>query len=389
MPWKTRTPVDLRLEIVNRLTKGERISDLCREYGISRKTGDKYKQRFKRLGVAGLQERSSAPSVIPHKTSPELVAIVVAARKQHPTWGGKKLKEVLEKQHNRRFPAVSTIGEILLRHDLVKRRTRRPGHTPVPTALREAHAPNDVWCVDYKGQFRLGDRSYCYPLTMTDQFSRFILGCEGMAAISDEAARETSEEIFRKFGIPIAMRSDNGVPFASTGLAGLTQLSVYWLRLGIVLERIRPAHPEENGRHERMHRTLKAETARPPRTNLLQQQELFDRFVQEFNLERPHEALAMKRPAEVYVPSLKAYPSKLADPSYPMHDDTVLINRFGQVPIAGIGQVHITKALCGQAVGIREELDGRWLVTFMHIDLGHVHRGRKFSPINLTPPEKR
>lgn len=376
------------MEIMRRLVGGERISDLCREYGISRKTGDKFKQRFKRLGVAGLLERSSAPSVIPHKTSPELAAVIVAARKQHPTWGGKKLKEVLEKQYKRVFPAASTIGEILVRHGLVKHRKRRPGHKSTPTALREAHAPNEIWCVDYKGQFRLGDQTYCYPLTMTDQFSRYILGCEGMAAIADEAARDSSEEIFSTYGLPNVMRSDNGVPFASTGLAGLTRLSVYWLRLGIVLERIRPAHPEENGRHERMHRTLKAETARPPRGNLLQQQELFDQFVDEFNSERPHEALAMKCPAEVYTSSLKPYPSKLSEISYPAHDDTMIINRFGQVNVAGIGQVHMTKALCGQPVGIREELDGRWLVTFMNIDLGHVHRDRSFSPIGAsTPPE--
>jgi transposase InsO family protein len=388
LPWKTRTPVDLRMEIMKRLVGGERISDLCREYGISRKTGDKFKQRFKRLGVAGLQQRSSAPNVIPHKTSAELADVIVAARKQHPTWGGKKLKEVLEKQHQRVFPAVSTIGEILLRNGLVERRRRRPNHRSTPTALREAHAPNDIWCVDYKGQFRLGDRTYCYPLTLTDQFSRFILGCEGMAAIADEAARDSSEEIFSTYGLPNVMRSDNGVPFASTGLAGLTRLSVYWLRLGIVLERIRPAHPEENGRHERMHRTLKAETARPARSNLLQQQERFDQFVEEFNSERPHEALAMKCPAEVYTSSLKPYPAKIPDLSYPTHDDTIIINRFGQVNVSGIGQVHVTRALSGQPVGLREARDGRWLVTFMNIDLGHAHRGRTFVPIDAPhPPE--
>jgi hypothetical protein len=209
-----------------------------------------------------------------------------------------------------------------------------------------------------------------------------------MAAIADEAARESSEEIFRTFGLPNVMRSDNGVPFASTGLGGLTRLSVYWLRLGILLERIRPAHPEENARHERMHRTLKEETARPARSNLLQQQERFDEFVEEFNAERPHEALSMKCPAEVYTPSLKPYPERLPDLAYPAHDDTVTINRFGQVNVAGIGQVHVTKALCGQPVGIREERDGRWLVTFMTIDLGHVGRGRSFVPCNASsPPE--
>jgi transposase InsO family protein len=380
--------VDLRIEIMRRLVEGERISDLCREYGISRKTGDKFKQRFKKLGMSGLAERSCAPKVIPHKTPPEFAELIVAARKQHSTWGPRKLKEVLEKQHKRSFPAASTIGEILFRSGMVQPRKRRPSHKSNPTALREAHTPNEIWCVDYKGQFRLGDRSYCYPLTVTDQFSRFILGCEGMAAIADEAARDSFEEIFRTYGLPNVMRSDNGVPFASTGLAGLTRLSVYWLRLGIVLERIRPAHPEENGRHERMHRTLKAETARPARSNLLQQQERFDEFVDEFNSERPHEALSMKCPSEVYASSPRPYPKKVPEPSYPTHDDVVTINRFGQVHVAGIGQAHVTRALCGQQVGIREELDGRWMVTFMSLDLGHVHRNRSFVPhYASTSPE--
>jgi len=388
VPWKTRTPVDLRIEIMRRLVGGERISDLCREYGISRKTGDKFKQRFKRLGVAGMAERSSAPKVIPHKTSPEVTELLIAGRKLHPTWGPRKLKKVLEGQHKLTLPSASTIGDILVRNELVQRRTRRPRHKAQPTALREANAPNDTWCADYKGQFRLGDQSYCYPLTLTDQRSRYILGCEGMAAISDDAARDVSEEVFRRYGLPLVMRSDNGVPFSSTGLAGLTRLSVYWLRLGIVLERIRPACPQDNGRHERMHRTLKAETTRPARSNLLQQQERFDLFVDEFNNERPHEALEMKCPAEVYHPSPRPHPTKLPELSYPMHDDVVTVTRSGQIYIAGRGLTHVTMALRGEQVGIREELDGRWLVTFTSLDLGHVHHDNTFVAIETsTPPE--
>jgi transposase InsO family protein len=379
--------VDLRIEIMRRLVGGERISDLCREYGISRKTGDKFKQRFKRLGVAGMVERSSAPKVIPHKTSPEVTELIVAWRKLHPTWGPRKLKKTFETKHDRLLPSASTIGEILVRAELVQRRTKRPRHKPQPTALREANEPNDIWCVDYKGQFRLGDRSYCYPLTLTDQRSRYILACEGMAAICDDAARDVSEEVFRCYGLPAVMRSDNGVPFASTGLAGLTRLSAYWLRLGIVLERIRPAHPEENGRHERMHRTLKAETTRPARSNLLQQQESFDRFVEEFNTERPHEALAMECPAKVYAPSSRAYPPTLPELSYPMHDDVVTVTRSGQIHIAGRGLTHVTMALRGEQLGVREELDGRWLVTFANLDLGHVHRDNKFVALDSRPPE--
>ena len=378
--------MDLRIEIMNRLLAKERISDLCREYGISRKTGDKFKQRFKRLGMAGMEELSSAPHVIPHRTSPELTELIIAGRKLHPTWGPRKLKKVLETKHGRRLPSASTIGEILVRHGLVEPRKKRPAYQSKPTTLREANAPNDTWCADYKGQFRLGDQSYCYPLTMTDQCSRYILGCEGMAAISDDAAREVSEEVFGRYGLPTVMRSDNGVPFSSTGLAGLTRLSAYWLRLGIVLERIRPAHPEENGRHERMHRTLKAETTRPARTNLLQQQESFDRFVEEFNNERPHEALDMKFPAEMYSASSRPLPTTLPELSYPMHDDALTVTRSGQIYIAGRGLTHVTTALRGERVGIREELDGRWLVTFASLDLGHVHYDNTFVAIEASAP---
>jgi len=363
--------MDLRTEFVNRVMRGETVAQLCREYGISRKTGDKFKQRFRRLGEAGLVDQSRAPKVIPHRTPPELVALIVAERKRHSTWGPKKLKDVLEQRLKRVLPAPSTIGDILVRAGLVQSRVPRRRVPAEPTVLREAHAPNDVWCIDYKGQFRLGDRSLCYPLTLTDQRSRFILGCEAMTTISDVAAREACEEIFGRYGLPKAIRSDNGVPFASNGLANLTQLSAYWMRLGIELERIRPAHPEENGRHERMHRTLKFETTRPPRTNLLQQQERFDEFVEEFNQERPHEALGMKRPAQIYRPSPRKLPSVLVEPDYPEHDDVVAVSRDGRIYFRR-KQIHLSAGLAFQYVGLREEPDGRWLVTFMRRDLGHL-----------------
>lgn len=373
MPWKSKTPVDLRKEFMNRVMKGEKVAQLCREYSISRKTGDKFKQRFMRLGEAGLVDQSRAPKVIPHRTPPELVKLIVDERKRHPTWGPKKLKVVLEERLDRGLPAPSTIGDILVQEGLVSPRRRNRRVSPQPTRLREALAPNDVWCIDYKGQFRLGDRSACYPLTLTDQHSRFLLACEAMARISDEATREACEEIFRQFGLPKAIRSDNGIPFASSGLANLTKLSAYWLRLGIELERIRPAHPEENGQHERMHRTLKFETTRPPRTNLLQQQERFDAFIEEFNNKRPHEALDMKRPAQLYKPSPRKLPSHLPDPDYPEHDDAVYVHRCGSLFFRR-RKTFLSAALASQPVGLREEPDGRWLVTFMTLDLGHLDK---------------
>jgi transposase InsO family protein len=377
--------MDLRVEFLNRLAQGERLVDLCRDYGISRKTAQKFKARFAARGKEGLTDLSRAPLVIPHKTPPEMAELIVAERRAHPTWGPRKLKVTLERRLGRPLPSHSAIGAVLARAGIAAIRPPRRRHRSQPTMLREAAAPNDVWCIDYKGQFRLGDRSYCYPLTITDQHSRYLLACEGMAAISDEAAREVCAELFRVQGLPTAIRSDNGAPFASTGLAGLTKLSAYWLKLGIVLERTRPASPQDNGAHERMHRTLKAETTRPARRNLLQQQEVFDTWSHEFNHERPHEALAMRCPGDVYVSSPRRYPDAPFELEYPMHDDTVKVNNSGSITIAKHGTVHVSPALAGESVGIREELDGRWLVTFACLDLGHTGAGRALVPPSTIP----
>lgn len=387
MPWKVKSPVDLRKELMARLARGERMTDLCREFGISRKTGNKFKTRFDRMGLAGLEDQSRAPYVIPHKTPPEVMELALEERRQHPTWGSRKLKDVLEKRGHR-IPSHTAIDRALVKAGLNRpRKPRRRRQRLEATHLRPALAPNDVWCIDYKGQFRLGDRTYCYPLTITDQFSRYLVACEGMAAISDEEAREVCEEVFREWGLPSAIRSDNGVPFASSGLGGLTKLSVLFLRLGIALERIRPSHPEENGQHERMHRTLKAETTRPARANLLQQQERFDEWVHEFNHERPHEAIGMKRPAEVFAPSTTALPEQLPELAYPTHDDTVRVTRWGDIRIAGFGPVRLSKALAGQDVGVREEADGRWLISFANIDLGLTNEGGTVTPIEVNSLE--
>jgi transposase InsO family protein len=384
VPWKGKSPMDLRVEFMARLNRGERMTDLCVEYGVSRKTGHKLKRRYEEFGVAGLEDQSRAPKHIPHRTPPEIVELVIAERLAHPSWGPKKLKDVLEERLGRELPAPSTLGEMLVRKGLIERKPGRLRHRPRPSTLTPATTPNDVWCTDYKGQFRLGDRSYCYPLTVTDQYSRYILGCDGMAAIDEEQARDSFEMIFREHGLPTVMRSDNGTPFASTGLAGLSKLSVYWMRLGIAPERIRPAHPQENGQHERMHRTLKRETTRPARTNLLQQQEAFDAFVEEFNNERPHEALDMKRPAQVYTSSVRPYPDPLPEPTYPTHDDVLSVSASGSIWLPRGRCVYLGAALSRQLVGIREEDDGRWLVSFMHLDLGHIDRDNRFSPLQMA-----
>lgn len=370
-----------------RLAAGERLTDLCREYGISRKTGAKFKARFERLGELGLEDQSRAPRVIPHKAQPELMELVFAERRAHPTWGPRKLKAVLEKRLGHAMPSTTAMSVALSKAGLVVPRKQRRRCVQQPISLRDASVPNDVWCIDYKGQFRLGDGSYCYPLTLSDQLSRYVLACEGMAAISDAAARDVCLDVFREWGLPTAIRSDNGAPFASKGLGGLTKLSALFVRLGIDLQRIRPSHPEENGRHERMHRTLKAETTRPARANLLQQQERFDAWRAEFNTERPHEALGMKRPVEVFDASSRKMPAKLPTLEYPLHDDVLRVNAIGQIRLPGRGAAYLSAALAGEDVGIREERDGRWLVSFAHLDLA-LFDARENSLIPITENSK-
>jgi putative transposase len=285
------------------------------------------------------------------------------------------------------MPSHCAIERALRQAGLVKARKRRPSYKTTPTHLRDVSGCNEVWAIDYKGQFRLGDRTLCYPLTITDQHSRYILACEGMPAISDEDARDVCGEVFRTWGLPMAIRSDNGVPFSSTGLAGLTKLSAYFLRLGIELERIRPSSPQENSRHERMHRTLKAETTRPARGNLLQQQERFDEWVYEFNHERPHEAIGMRRPAELFGPSTTPMPKTLPDLAYPTHDDVLRVSRTGFIHVATVGSVRLTQALAGHDVGIREQEDGSFLITFANIDLGLVTGKGPLTPTTNNSPE--
>lgn len=361
------------------------MSDLCREYGISRKTGHKLWNRYKGMGVAGLEDQPRVPKHIPHRTTGEVMEAILAMRRRYPSWGPKKLKQVLETELGHGFPAASTIGEVLRKHGFVTQREQRRRYVSRPTGLRQVEAANEVWCADYKGQFRLGNGSYCYPLTITDQRSRFLLACEGMGAVSEEQAREVFQSVFEERGLPLFLRTDNGVPFATTGLAGLSKLSVFWMLLGIQHERIRPAHPEENGRHERMHRTLKLETTRPARANLLQQQECFDAFRELFNEKRPHEALDMKPPASAYQTSVRPYPKTLSEPSYPLHDDTLYVTKTGYLRVPGRGSVYVASALAGQPVGIREEDDGRWLVSFLHLNLGHISQERSLIPFSLPP----
>ena len=299
-------------------------------------------------------------------------AAILVAKREKPHWGARKIRERLLRRlpHAVKIPARSTIHAVLDRHGLVSRarrsRTRAQG-TPLSAGLQ----PNELWCTDYKGEFQLGDKRYCYPLTVTDHASRYLLLCEALESNQEQPAFTAFERLFRERGLPQAIRSDNGVPFASpNGLFNLSRLSVWWLRLGITIERIRPGHPQQNGRHERMHLTLKKEATRPAAHNILQQQVKFDDFLEEFNNERPHEALGMKCPAELYVPSLRPF-AGLPEPHYPFHDKTVVVTCCGRLCLYR-KKINLSKCLAGQAVGIKEVDEGIWLVSFMHYDLGYI-----------------
>ena len=388
MPWKVTHPVKERMQFVARLERKERMTDLCLEFGISRKTGHKIWNRYQKLGVSGLEDQSRAPKRIAHRTDKAVQEAVVAMRREHPTWGGRTIRDRLRAtQPGVRWPASSTVQDVLKRHGLVEpgSRRRKTGWTPRGGSLHSAQAPNDVWCTDYKGQFRLGNREYCYPLTTTDLLSRFIVTLEALDGTDEEQAAAVYTDAFREHGVPLYMRSDNGPPFASQGLLGLTRLSVWWMRLEVVHERIKPGHPEQNGQHERMHRTLKAETTRPAKGNSLQQQERFDDFRQEFNYVRPHQALDGRTPSQLYTPSsVRPFPRTLADPTYPLHDDTLPVGRGGHIRLPKRRQTFLTSALAGQLVGLREQEDGLWTVTFMKTDLGtYDPQTGAFSP---APP---
>ena len=308
MPWKECNQMDERIKFISRLLEGERMTDLCEEFGISRKIGYKFLNRYMAHGIRGLLNESSRAKFHPHKTPKEIEKLILDLRKVRPTWGPKKLKAKLEKNHlGLKIPAPSTIGEILIRYQvpLHKRRNKRRAYYQTP--LRQSQGPNDIWCVDFKGQYRLGNHKYCWPLTVSDHYSRYLLGCDSLEGTKTQGTMSAFENTFSQYGIPKVIRSDNGVPFASCGLNGWSKLSVWWMRLGIELERIEPGHPEQNGRHERMHWTLKNEATRPASANHLQQQERFDKFRKGYNQDRPHEALQMQTPSSIYRISERKY----------------------------------------------------------------------------------
>jgi transposase InsO family protein len=377
MPWKECSVMDERLRFVARLLDGEAMSEVCREFGISRKTGYKIFSRYREHGTEALTDRSRRPVRYANQLPSQIESLIVTLKREKPHWGARKIRELLVRRlsGDLRLPAKSTIHAVLHRHGLVKG-IHRPRHRAHGTPLSPGIAPNDLWCADFKGEFKLGNGAYCYPLTVTDHASRYLLLCEALNSTREDTAITAFQQLFLERGLPIAMRSDNGVPFASpNALFNLSKLSVWWLRLGIAIERIRPGRPQQNGRHERMHLTLKKEATRPPGMNSLQQQARFDAFVGEFNNERPHEALAMKMPAEAYLPSTRPYRG-LPDLTYPLHDKDVLVTACGRICMHR-KKINISYVLAGQRVGIKEIDEGIWIVSFMQYDLGYIDLEQK------------
>ena len=388
MPWMTATPMSQRHEFVRLAYQGRHpITELCIAFGISEKTGHKWLARFAAEGVPGLGDRSHAPHAPPHRLAASLSAAILALRTTHPTWGPRKLRAALcTTRPDLPWPATSTIGTLLQRRGLV-RRVRRPGGGPARWApldqpLTVATAPNDVWTTDFKGEFRLQSGSYCFPLTVLDAHSRFLLACTALGSTASAPAQVVFTRLFHAYGVPRVIRSDNGVPFASPlALSRLSTLAVWWIRLGIRPERIAPGAPQQNGAHERLHKTLKAEATRPPARTALAQQRRFDHFQREYNTERPHEAVGLRPPASCYQPSPRPLPRRLPPLEYAPTAEIRRVTAGGTIKWRGT-HVWLTTVLAGQDLALEPTTteDG-WCISFGSLVLGTFDaRTRCFTP---------
>ena len=365
MAWKVSGVVDQRKKFIRDHESGLwAMAELCRRYEISRETGYKWVKRSRAEGEQGLEDRSRAPQCHPNQTSQEIEQQVLRLRYQHPSWGPRKLKQKLsENQPRVAWPAASTMGELLRREGLSVPRKRRRKTPPYTQPFQSATEPNQVWCADFKGWFRTLDGDRIDPLTISDASSRYLLRCQAVEKADTQRVRAIFEAAFREYGLPSAIRTDNGPPFASRAIAGLSALSIYLMKLDIIPERIAPGHPEQNGRHERIHRTLQAETAQPPRANRRAQQGAFDYFKYVYNEQRPHEALDMKTPAQCYRPSERSYPSRLPEPEYGSGFQVRRVRSCGKFGWKG-EQVFLSETLCDEPIGLEPIEDDLWIVYF-------------------------
>jgi putative transposase len=372
MPWKEVKPMDEKLLfIADCLRETDSLSQLCSHYGISRKTGYKWLDRYRGAGLDGLEERSRRPHTAVGETPYAIRQTILELRRRgHEPPGPKKLQALLAARFpDQPPPCRTTIYSILKHAGLIEPQRRRRRVAPQPGPLASASTPNVLWSADYKGQFKTGDGRWCYPLTVMDHASRYLLCCQGLEGTRFTDAQAIFERLFREYGLPERVRTDNGVPFASPGPAGLSRLSIWWVRLGIRPERIEPGRPQQNGRHERMHRTLKRAVTHPPALNLPSQQVLFDEFQHQYNEERPHESLAQISPAHCYAPSVRPYPDRLPELAYPSWFLRHKVATNGLAYCLGL-RVYMGYLLAGQWVGLEAMDDGVWDVYFGPLRLG-------------------
>lgn len=383
MPWMETCSMKEKMRFVMARDRGVyTMSELCERYRISRKTGYKWLNRFEEEGLEGLKDRSRRPHSIPRRTPREIEELIIEARRAHKSWGPEKLLDVLGRRHpEMTLPARSTVAAILKREGLVTGRHRRRRHRHPGRPMTEVTAANQLWTADFKGQFKTGDGSWCYPLTVADEHTRYLLACDGLSSTEGKGVRSTFERLFRECGLPEGIRTDNGTPFVTPrAIHGLSSLSVWWIQLGIRPERIQPGKPQQNGRHERMHRTLKEETIRPPARNRKAQQRRFQTFRTEFNHHRPHQALGQKRPAELWIPSPRPFPNRIPEPTYLPHYRLRRVWSSGMIKFKN-HRLFLSETLRNQLVALEEIEDGIWSIYFYDVLLGRLDE-RNFEVVS-------
>jgi putative transposase len=374
MPWKEVSPMNEKVRFIADFSKKRfSFSELCDHYDISRKTGYKWIERYEEDGPGALEDKPRIPHHFPNETDPRIVDALLDLRRKHTYWGAKKILKIVGGRHpNWDLPCRSTVCDIFNRNGLVPRtrRRRRIGHPGKPSNI--VFAPNDLWCADFKGQFKTGDGIYCHPLTVTDYVSRYLIGCQGLHSTAVSSAKAVFTRLFEEYGLPNRIRTDNGVPFATNTLARLSSLSAWWVRLRILPEFIEPGKPQQNGRHERMHETLKEETARPSAGSMSAQQRRFNHFREEFNTLRPHEALDQETPASVYTPSPRPMPSKILPFEYPNRFEVRYVNASGGMRWRS-NWVQVSTVCSGENIGLEEIDDGIWEVYYGPLKIGRFH----------------
>jgi putative transposase len=374
MPWRQTDPVRERLRFVALHQEGlYSLTTLSARFGVSRQTGYETLERYERLGVDGLKTGSHAPLSCPHRIAEEVCVLLVAARRAHPTWGPRKILAWLGPRYPEiSLPAASTVGDLFSREGLVKPQQRQRKWEQPGRAQIGVNAANDLWTIDFKGEFRTRDGQLCYPLTIADARTRFLLAVDGLSSTGYAGARAVMERVFREYGLPAVIRSDNGGPFVTKAVAGLSRLNVWWTQLGIGHDRIEPRRPDQNGSHERMHRTLKAETVWPAAADARVQQERFDEFRSEFDFERPHEAIGMKTPGSLYVRSAREMPTRLQEPVYPGQCAIRQVRRNGMLNFKD-RSLFLSELLIGHRVGLEEVADGVWSIYFYNLLLARLN----------------